>query len=219
MRTVDITYVSDVLCLWAYIAQARVDATHRTFGDQVRIEYRFCSVFGDTATKIGTGWKDRGGFAGFGAHAREAAERFDHVSVHPDIWLDVRPASSASPHLFLRAVQATHDRQTFETLLWDFRCAFFHDARDIGSLAVQRDLAARRAIDLAAVDALVDSGEAFARLMADYDAAEKMRIEGSPSFVLNDGRQKLYGNVGFRIIEANIQELLREPSPEVASWC
>ena len=46
-----------------------------------------------------------------------------------------------------------------------------------------------------------------------------MRVQGSPTFVLNDGRQKLYGNVGFRIIEANIQELLREPKPDQASWC
>jgi hypothetical protein len=36
---------------------------------------------------------------------------------------------------------------------------------------------------------------------------------------LNDGRQKLYGNVGFRIIEANIQELLRAPVGDQASWC
>ena len=60
---------------------------------------------------------------------------------------------------------------------------------------------------------------AFARLATDYQDADKMRIEGSPSFVLNDGRQKLYGDVGFRIIEANIQELLRAPAGDQASWC
>ena len=37
-----------------------------------------------------------------------------------------------------------------------------------------------------------------------YQDADKMRIEGSPSIVLSEGRQKLYGNVGFRIIEAII---------------
>ena len=46
-----------------------------------------------------------------------------------------------------------------------------------------------------------------------------MRIEGSPSFVLNGGRQKLYGDVGFRIIEANIEELLQVPGGDQASWC
>jgi predicted DsbA family dithiol-disulfide isomerase len=56
-------------------------------------------------------------------------------------------------------------------------------------------------------------------LDADYHEADRMRIEGSPSFVLNEGRQKLYGNIGFRLIEANIQELLRTPQTEEASWC
>ena len=46
-----------------------------------------------------------------------------------------------------------------------------------------------------------------------------MGIQGSPSFVLNEGRQKLFGNVGFRILDANIQELLRAPQTEQASWC
>ena len=46
-----------------------------------------------------------------------------------------------------------------------------------------------------------------------------MKIEGSPTFVLNEGRQKLYGNVGFRIVEANIAEMLRQPDPDQASWC
>ena len=46
-----------------------------------------------------------------------------------------------------------------------------------------------------------------------------MRIEGSPSFVLNEGRQKLYGNVGFHLMEASIQELFRTPHADEASWC
>lgn len=46
-----------------------------------------------------------------------------------------------------------------------------------------------------------------------------MGIEGSPSFVMNEGRQKRYGNVGFRIIEVNIEELLLSPDREQASWC
>ena len=53
----------------------------------------------------------------------------------------------------------------------------------------------------------------------DYQDADKMRIEGSPSFVLNDGRQKLYEEVGLRIFEANIHELLRSPAGDQASWC
>jgi predicted DsbA family dithiol-disulfide isomerase len=40
----------------------------------------------------------------------------------------------------------------------------------------------------------------------------------SPTFIFNEGRQRLNGNVGYRIMEANIRELLNNPSRE-ESWC
>ncbi len=36
---------------------------------------------------------------------------------------------------------------------------------------------------------------------------------------MNAGRQILYGNVGYRLIEANLNELLRAPNSDDASWC
>ncbi len=36
---------------------------------------------------------------------------------------------------------------------------------------------------------------------------------------MNHGRQKLFGNVGYRLLEANVEELLRGASPSEASWC
>ncbi len=78
-----LTYYTDVLCVWAYISQARVDEVATRFSDEVSIDYRFCSVFGDTAHKIGTGWAARGGYAGFANHLREAVSEFDHIKLHP----------------------------------------------------------------------------------------------------------------------------------------
>jgi hypothetical protein len=52
MAEVEIIYFSDLLCVWAYISQARIDAIKEKFGDLVLIKHRFCSVFGDTADKI-----------------------------------------------------------------------------------------------------------------------------------------------------------------------
>ena len=46
MNEVEVTYFSDVLCIWAYASQARVDAVKEQFGDSVQIKHRFCSVFG-----------------------------------------------------------------------------------------------------------------------------------------------------------------------------
>lgn len=226
---VEITYFSDVLCIWAYASQARIEAVEKKYGDAVRIEYRFCSVFGDTDRKITSTWKDRGGYDGFNSHLREVAQRFSHIQVHPEIWLKTRPPTSASAHLFMKSVQrsldgvAEEDRHSsalkFGQVLSALRTAFFRDCRDIGRWDIQCQIAEPIGIDLATIERCIHCGTAFADLASDYQDADKMRIEGSPSFVLNEGRQKLYGNVGFHLIEANIQELLRSPNATEASWC
>jgi predicted DsbA family dithiol-disulfide isomerase len=229
MSVVEVTYFSDVLCIWAYASQVRLDAIKEKFGDAVRIKHYFCSVFGDTARKITTTWNDKGEYDGFNAHLLQVATRFPHIEVHPEIWLNARPATSASAHLFMKAVQQwdhesrmARPRSTgsiFDQVLWAFRCAFFRDCRDIARWDVQCEIAEAFGVDIVAIEQYIHSGSAFARLAADYQDAEKMRIEGSPSFVLNEGRQKLYGNIGFHLIESNIQELIRAPRADEASWC
>jgi predicted DsbA family dithiol-disulfide isomerase len=229
MNVVEITYFSDVLCVWAYVSQARIDAVKEKFGPAVRIENRFCSVFGDTARKITSTWKDRGGYEGFNSHLRQVAERFPHIEIHPEIWLKTRPSTSASAHLFMTAVQQWEHQSgvtsgqsaasIFDQVMWSFRCAFFRDCRDISRWDTQCEIAEGLGANVSAIEACIHGGAAFARLAGDYQDADKMRIEGSPSFVLNEGRQKLYGNVAFHLMEANIQELLLAPRTDEASWC
>ena len=91
--------------------------------------------------------------------------------------------------------------------------------RALRSIAERPDTAMLMGVDVARIEALIHDGSAYASLASDYEAAASMNIQGSPTVVLNDGRQKLYGNVGYRILEANIQELLRSPTPDQASWC
>jgi len=43
-------------------------------------------------------------------------------------------------------------------------------------------------------------------------------VSVSPTLIFNEGRQRLNGNVGYRVIEANIRELLHNP-PGEESWC
>ena len=229
MSVVEVTYFSDVLCIWAYASQARIEAVKEKFGDAVQIKQRFCSVFGDTAGKITSTWKNKGGYDGFNSHLRKVAEQFPHIEVHPAIWLSTRPPTSTSAHLFIKAVQQweresgglrNHSSESiFDQVIWAFRCAFFRDCRDIARWDVQCETAEAFGADIAAIERCIHNGRAFASLDADYKDADNMRIEGSPSFVLNEGRQKLYGNIGFRLIEANIQELLRAPRTDEASWC
>ena len=58
----------------------------------------------------------------------------------------------------------------------------------------------------------------MAALMHDYQLAREYQIKGSPTFVMNEGRQVLFGNVGYRVLRTNIEELLNKPASE-ASWC
>ena len=227
MDIIEISYFSDVLCVWAYISQVRIDAIKEKFGEAVRIEDHLCWVFGDTATKVNTMWKEKGGYAGFNAHLRQAATKFPHVEVHPDLWLSTRPTTSMSAHLFLKAVQLgegdlaprKQPPGTFDRAIWAFRLAFFKECRDISHFEVQREIAVGLGVDIGAIEKYIHSGSAFAALAADHQEAERLRIEGSPSLVLNQGRQKLYGNIGFWLIEANVQSLMRTPASDDASWC
>lgn len=228
---ISITYYSDVLCVWAYAAQERLDQAKRSFGERVAIGFKPCSVFGDTARKIADGWGEKGGYAGFGAHVREAAAQFDHIEVHPEIWLTVRPASSEGAHLFLKAVwlldshgaldacSRAPERAPSEEFAWRLRLAFFRDCRDIAQWHVQCEVAEDMGIALAPVEAAIRDGSAFAALAADHQDKVRFAIEGSPTFLMNQGRQKIYGNVGYRVIEANIRELLRTPQTGEMSWC
>ncbi len=63
-----------------------------------------------------------------------------------------------------------------------------------------------------------EDGSAMAALMHDYQKSKQYSIKGSPSYVMDGGRQTLYGNVGYRVLLANTEELLKNPV-DVASWC
>jgi predicted DsbA family dithiol-disulfide isomerase len=224
MAKVTITCFTDILCIWAYIAQLRVDEARSRFGGDVVFDNRFCPVFGDAAGKIATQWAARGGYDGFNAHLTEAAARFPEIRVNRSIWRTVRPASSGGAHVLLKAVQLAEGDGHLapgaaELAITEMRRAFFVEAQDIGQRNVQMEALRLAGIDADLVETRVHDGSAFAALARDYQDSRTMGVVGSPTFVLNDGRQKLYGNVGYRIIEANIQELLREPDPNQASWC
>lgn len=222
MKTVPVVHFSDVLCVWAYIAQVRVDFIKANYGEQVSFDLRFCPVFADSHRKIAAAWKGGDAFERYNAHLRAAAGAFPEIVFNPGVWLGARPASSTGVHLFLKAAQLAdraggEDRAT--GLIWRMRCAFFQDLRDISQWDVQCAVGREAGLDIDQITALVHDGGAYAALASDYQDAEALGVKGSPTFVLNEGRQKLYGNVGYRIIHANIQELLSEPNPDQASWC
>jgi predicted DsbA family dithiol-disulfide isomerase len=215
---VALAYFSDVLCIWAYISQPRLDEVARRFPDQVSIGYRFCSVFGDTEHKIGMGWADRGGYEGFADHLRESVSEFGHIKLHPEIWQRERPTSSTPAHILMKAVQRVEASRTRD-VLHELRSAFFERCLDISNWSVLIASLEAAGMSPTEVQQVVDSGAAHADLEADHRDQQNLMIQGSPTFILNEGRQKLYGNVGYGVIEANINQLLRSPATGAASWC
>ena len=46
---IDVEHFSDVLCVWAYITQIRIDELRDNFADEVQVNYRFLQVFGNVS--------------------------------------------------------------------------------------------------------------------------------------------------------------------------
>ncbi len=233
MTAVRISYFSDVLCIWAYAARRRVEELADNFGDKIDIETHFCSVFPDAHTKILENWKDRDGFQGFNRHINDVSERFPHVQVRQDLWLKTRPRTSMTAHIFLKAIslieredldqQNTSNTDFFDSLSsradWAVRQAFFSDGADISNWHVLNDIATRLGIDEVRLIEKLQSSEAIAAFATDINLAQSSSVTVSPTYLMNEGRQKLTGNVGYRVLEANVDELLRAPTGTEASWC
>jgi predicted DsbA family dithiol-disulfide isomerase len=213
-----IDYFTDVLCVWAWISQRRIDELTAQFGDRIEIRSQFVDVFGDTANKLATQWGDRGGYEGFAAHVASAAEPYDMAPVNPRIWRETRPSSSGIGHLFVKATELAYDADTADALALRLRRAFFVDAQDISNVDLLEGLAGELDLDVGNIRRHVRDGNAMAVLFCDYRRATSLGVKGSPVFLMNENRQMLYGNVGYRVLQANVEELLRQPATE-ASWC
>ncbi len=213
-----VDYYSDVLCVWAWIAQRRIDELNKCLGDKIEIRYHYLDVFGDAVNKIPNQWHDRGDFEGFSAHVVESAFVYEDALINADIWSKIRPTSSANPHLVLKAIELSYSCKQSIELALKFRQAFFVDAQDISNIEILFALIEQAGLDCTRVNKAILDGSAMAALMCNYQQAKTLSLKGSPSYIIDNARQILYGNVGYRVLLANIEELLKKPISE-ASWC
>ena len=131
-QVIRLTHFSDVLCVWAYIAQIRVDELRANFPDELAVDYHFFQVFADVPGKMASQWADRGGLDAYAAHVQDVAAGFGHISISPEAWLINTPVSSMPAHLQLCALRAAAREQPdsvspadIEALLKALRQAFF----------------------------------------------------------------------------------------------
>ena len=217
-KPLTIDYYTDILCVWAWIAQRRIEELNKELGDKITLRYHYIDIFGDVAKKMSVSWKDKGEYDGFAKHVNKAADRYDDAHINPKIWTEVRPTTSANAHLMVKAVELSFGHEKGAEAALMFRTSFYKDAEDISDINVLLNIVKRFGLDCDAINENINNGKAMAALLSDYQQAVKLNINGSPSYVMDGGRQILFGNVGYRIILTNIQELLKHPENE-ASWC
>jgi hypothetical protein len=58
-KLIEISCFTDILCVWAYVAQLRIDELQAEWQEKIHLQHHFISVFGCTAQRIGEGWKVR----------------------------------------------------------------------------------------------------------------------------------------------------------------
>ena len=225
MDKIRIQHFSDVLCVWAYVSQVRVDELKQEFGDQIEMEYHFVQVFGHAHQKLEAQWSKRGGVEAYGKHVKGVVGKFGHVPVHDEIWIRNTPRSSLPAHLFLCALKliepkanASDGTTAFERAAWALREAFFRDLVDISQRHELLQIAERLDLPVSEIETSLDNGAAHALLSEDIAMARDQSVRASPTMLFNEGRQVLTGNVGYRVIEANVRELLRA-TPDQSSWC
>jgi len=218
--TIRITHFSDALCIWAYISQIRVAELRDNFGDEVVFDYRYFNVFGDVAKKMATQWRDKGGLSGYAAHVRETAANFAHVRIDDNLWKHNTPASSMPAHLVLSAAKVLtgDDNRSLLALDHEIRRSFFEDGVNISNSTALLEICERQGMPVASIEIALENGTAHASLSDDMKQAQEIGIRSSPTMRFNDGRQTLTGNVGYRVIEANIRELIAGPQDQ-QSWC
>ena len=235
MKKITIEYFSDVLCIWSYGGQVRIDELKKNYPGQLIFHYRFLPLFASTSHRMSCEWGHRGHYSGFNKHLKGIMDQWDHIEMHPDVWLKNVPASSVNAHLYLVAIRilerdgiiSKDDRHEFqrhslfEQTIWQIREAFFHHNLNIADINVLDSIASDLHLPVDQIRQLIDTGHAQAELCQDFDAKETYQVPGSPTFIFNSGRQRLYGNVGYRILEANFRELLLEDDLDFndPAWC
>jgi len=217
-KPLTIHYYSDILCIWAWIAERRNQELLSQWENKIKFEHHYLDLFCDTQKRIGEGWHKKGGFEAFAEHVKKSAEPYIDAAIHTDVWTKVRPSTSANAHLAIKAAGIISDHKTAESFALALRQAFYVQALDIGQLEVIYEVAQHNNLDKKEISECIKNGQAIAALFSDNKLALQQRIQGSPSWVMNDGRQLLYGNVGYRVLQANVEELLKKPQQE-ASWC
>lgn len=207
------SYWSDPLCIWALVAQSKLDRVLAELGQHIVVDYRIVPVFGSVAERFRSGAWAKDGVDGRVLATREiAAQHGKRADVSGACWR-MMPASSWSPAAAVKAVFATAGAEVGPTYLRMLRERFFVNEENIALRSVQLALAETLGLPRAPIEQRLDDGTALAAVYEDHAERERLRIQGSPTYVFDGGRAMLYGNFDYGILHSTVMELVRGINP------
>jgi predicted DsbA family dithiol-disulfide isomerase len=212
------SYWSDPLCIWAYVAQDKLDRVLDELGDRLRVDYRIVPVFGSVPWRFREGPWAAGGVEDRVRKTRQVAEAHGYPAVTGEYWRRDCPESSWSAGAALKAVFAAEAAESIPPgkgadYQWHMRRVFFEQDRNVARRQVQLELAEERGVPRAELEQRLDDGTALAALWEDYLEKERLHVQGSPTYVFDGGHAMLYGNFPFGILHATVEELVRSTGP------
>lgn len=215
------SYWSDPLCIWALVAQEKLDRVLNELGEHVRVDYRVIPVFGSVPWRFAEGPWAKDGVEGRVLATRKIAEQGGRTDVSGECWRKAMPSSSWAPAAAIKAVFALVDGRGAEvgpTYQRALRERFFVGDANIALRSVQLEVAEKLGLSRAPIEARLDDGSALAAVCEDHAEKERLHLQGSPTYVFDGGRAMLYGNFSYGILRSTIEELARGIDPG-ASAC
>lgn len=210
------SYWSDPLCIWALVAQQKLERVLAELGEHVRVDYRIVPVFGSVPWRFAHGPWAKDGVEGRVLATRKIAEQGGRSDVSGECWRRAMPASSWAPAMAIKAAFALDEGRdeaigpTYQRVL---RERFFVAEANIALRAVQLEVAEELGLPRAPMEARLDDGSALAAVCEDHAEKERLRIQGSPTYVFDGGRAMLYGNFDYGILRSTVEELVRGAGP------
>lgn len=209
------SYWSDPLCIWALVAQQKLDRLLTDLGGQVLVDYRVVPVFGSVPWRFARGPWAQDGVDGRVRATKRIAEESGRTDVSGECWRRAMPASSWAPAAAIKAVFALEEEgdavgPSYQRAL---RERFFVGEANIALRRVQLEVAEALALPRAPIEQRLDDGSALAAVWEDHAEKERLRIQGSPTYVFDGGRAMLYGNFDDGILRGTVDALVRGAGP------
>jgi predicted DsbA family dithiol-disulfide isomerase len=210
------SYWSDPLCIWALVAQQKLDRVLGELGEHLRVDYRVVPVFGSVPWRFAQGPWSKDGVDGRVLATRKIAEQGGRSDVSGECWRRARPSSSWAPAAAIKAVFALEDGDGDEVgPLYQRRLRerFFVGEANIALRSVQLEVAEELGLPRGPIEVRLDDGSALAAVCEDHAEKERLRLQGSPTYVFDGGRAMLYGNFDYAILRSTVEALVRGAGP------